>query len=60
MDPQQQVMRQQFTSPIPLYQFQQISYNMLPLQQTKINRTPAKSNLKNDTQNEKKITLGNR
>jgi hypothetical protein len=51
IDPQQQ----QFTGPIPPYQFQQTSYNMMPLQKTTINRTPSTSNDKNNTQNEPEI-----
>jgi hypothetical protein len=45
MDPEQQVMQQQFTGPIPPYQFQQ----------TTINRTPSTSNNKNNTQDEPEI-----
>jgi hypothetical protein len=44
-------MQQQFTGSIPPYQFQQTSYNMMPLQQATINRTPT-SNTKNNIQNE--------
>jgi hypothetical protein len=54
MDPEQQVMQQQFTGPIPLYQFQQTSRNIMPLKQTTINRTPSTSNNKNNTQDEPK------
>jgi hypothetical protein len=49
-------MQQQFTGPIPPYQFQQTSYNMMPLQQTTINRTTTTSNTKNNTQNEPETT----
>jgi hypothetical protein len=56
MDPQQQVMQQQFIGPIQRYQFQQTSFNMMPLQQTAINRTPTTSNTKNNTQNEPETT----
>jgi hypothetical protein len=55
IDPQQQVMQQQFTGPIPPYQFQQTSYDMMPLQQTAIKKTPSTSNNKNNTQNEPEI-----
>jgi hypothetical protein len=55
MDPQQQVMQQQFTGTIPPYQFQQTSHNMMPLEQTTINRTPSTSNNKNDIQDEPEI-----
>jgi hypothetical protein len=43
-------MQQQFTGPIPPYQFQQTSCKM-HLQQTTINRTPTTNNAKNNTQN---------
>jgi hypothetical protein len=48
MDPQQQAMQQQFIGPMPPYQFQQTSYNMMYLQQTTINRTPTKNNTQNE------------
>jgi hypothetical protein len=32
-DPEKQVMQQQFTGPVPPYQFQQTSQSMIPLQQ---------------------------
>jgi hypothetical protein len=50
MDPEQQVMQQQFTGPTPLYQFQETSHKIMPLEQTTINRTPSTSNNKNNTQ----------
>jgi hypothetical protein len=56
MDPQQQVMQQQSTGLIPPYQFFQTSYNMMPLQQTAINRISTTSNTKNNTQNEPDTT----
>jgi hypothetical protein len=43
-------MQQQFTGSMPLYQFQQTSYNTTPLQQT-IKRAPSTSN-NNSPQNE--------
>jgi CRISPR/Cas system-associated protein Cas5 (RAMP superfamily) len=49
-------MQQQFTGPIPPYQFQQTSYSMMLLQQTTINRTPTRSNIKYNTQNEPETT----
>jgi hypothetical protein len=55
MDPQQQVMQQQFTDPIPPYQFRQTSHNMMPLEQTTINRTPSTSNNKNNIQDEPEV-----
>jgi hypothetical protein len=39
MDPEQQVMQQKFTGPIPPYQFQQTSHKMMTLEQTTINKT---------------------
>jgi hypothetical protein len=62
MDPEQQVMQQHFTGPIPPYQFQQTSHKMMPLEQTTINITPSTSNNKNNTQDEPEIrtTPGNR
>jgi hypothetical protein len=54
-NPEQQVMQQQFTSPIPPYQFQQTSHKMMPLEQTTINRTLSTSNNKNNTQDEPEI-----
>jgi hypothetical protein len=47
MDPQQHVMQQQTAGPIPPYQFQKTSYNMVPLQQT-----ASTSNIKSHIQNE--------
>jgi hypothetical protein len=41
MDPQHQVTQQQFTGPIPPYQFQQTSYNMMPLLQTTYVTSPS-------------------
>jgi hypothetical protein len=55
IDPEQQVMQQQFIGPIPPYQFQQTSHNMMPLEQTTINRTPSTSKNKNSTQDEPEI-----
>jgi hypothetical protein len=48
-------MQQQFTGPVPPYQFQQTSHNMMPLEQTTINGIPSTSNNKNNTQNEPEI-----
>jgi hypothetical protein len=62
MDPQQQVMQQQFTGPIPPYQFQQTSYNMMPLQQTAINGTQQRTIPKitpKMSQNQQQTALGN-
>jgi hypothetical protein len=44
-------MQQQFTGPLSPNQFQQSSCNMLPLQQTAINRDSTTSNIKNNTEN---------
>jgi hypothetical protein len=55
MDPEQQLMQQQFTGPTPPYQFQQTSHKMMPLEQTTINKTPPTSNNKNNTQGESEI-----
>jgi hypothetical protein len=44
----EQVMQQQFTDPMPPYQFQQTSFNMMPLEQT--TEPPSTSNNKNNTQ----------
>jgi hypothetical protein len=48
-------MQQQFTGPIPPYQFQQTSHKMMPLEKTTINRTPSTSNNKYNTQKEPEI-----
>jgi hypothetical protein len=46
MDPQQEVIQQQFMGPITPYQFQETSYNMMPLQQIASNRTPTRNDTK--------------
>jgi hypothetical protein len=55
INPQQHVMQQQSTDPMPPYQFQHASYNMMPLQQTIINRAQSTSNNKNSPKNEPEI-----
>jgi hypothetical protein len=55
IDPEQQVMEQQFTAPIPPYQFQLTSYTVTPLEQTTINTTQSTSNNRNSTQDEPEI-----
>jgi hypothetical protein len=55
IDPEQQIMQQQFTGSIPPYQFQQTSHNMMLLEQTTINKTPLTSNNKNNAEDEPEI-----
>jgi hypothetical protein len=55
IDPEHQVMQQQFTDPIPPYQFQQTSHNMMPLEQATINRTPSTTNNKTNPKDEPEI-----
>jgi hypothetical protein len=53
MDPQQQIVQQQFSGPKPTYHFQQTGYNMM---QANFKRTPTTSKAKNNTQNDPETT----
>jgi hypothetical protein len=55
-DPQQQVKQQHLRGPKLPNQFQHTSYNMMPLQQTTISRTPTTNNTKSNTRNETQTT----